>query len=91
MAGRRRCETANWRLTWLARGRGLGPAGRAGEAACSAGGGVTVANLPAAVQGGLAFVTDAATTAILGLGTTVTGGGANKVLVYSDGTNWIYI
>lgn len=53
------------------------------------GGGVTVANLPAAVQGGMAFVTDASTTLILGLGLTVTGGGANKVPVYSDGTNWI--
>lgn len=53
----------------------------------------TVANLPAAGTAGagaLAFVTDASTTLILGLGGTVTGGGANKVPVYSDGTNWIY-
>lgn len=56
-------------------------------------GGVVVASLPAASthQGGFAFVTDASTTAILGLGTTVTGGGANKVPVYSDGTNWIIL
>lgn len=52
-------------------------------------GGVTVANLPAAVQGGVAFVTDANTTFLLGVGTTVAGGGSGKVPVYSDGTNWI--
>lgn len=53
----------------------------------------TVAALPAASTAGAgatAFVTDAATTLILGLGLTVTGGGANKVPVFSDGTNWIY-
>lgn len=53
----------------------------------------TVANLPSASvsgAGATAFVTDASTTLILGLGGTVTGGGANKVPVYSDGTNWIY-
>lgn len=53
----------------------------------------TVANLPAAGTAGAgatAFVTDASTTLILGLGGTVTGGGANKVPVFSDGTNWIY-
>lgn len=53
----------------------------------------TVANLPAAATAGAgatAFVTDASTTLILGLGGAVTGGGANKVPVYSDGTNWIY-
>jgi hypothetical protein len=52
----------------------------------------TVANLPAAATvgaGGTAFVTDANTTFILGLGVAVVGGGANKVPVYSDGTNWI--
>lgn len=53
----------------------------------------TVANLPAASTAGAgarAFVTDASTTLILGLGGTVAGGGANKAPVYSDGTNWIY-
>lgn len=53
-----------------------------------------VAGLPSAATmgaGTLAFVTDGSTTAILGLGLAVTGGGANKVLVYSDGTNWIVI
>lgn len=53
----------------------------------------TVAGLPAAATAGAgatAFVTDASTTLILGLGGTVTGGGTNKVPVYSDGTNWIY-
>jgi hypothetical protein len=56
-------------------------------------GGVTVANLPAASswQGSIAFVTDATLTAITGLGLAVTGGGANKVPVYSDGTNWIIL
>lgn len=52
-----------------------------------------VASLPAAATvgaGGTAFVTDASTTLILGLGGTVAGGGANKVPVYSDGTNWLY-
>jgi len=57
-----------------------------GPAVVLSGGGVTVANLPAAVQGGLAFVTDANATT---RGTTVVGGGANKLPVYSDGTNWI--
>lgn len=53
----------------------------------------TVANLPSASASGAgatAFVTDASTTLILGLGGAVTGGGSNKVPVYSDGTNWIY-
>lgn len=52
----------------------------------------TVAALTAAATAGAgarAFVTDASTTVVLGLGLTVTGGGANKVPVYSDGTNWI--
>lgn len=53
----------------------------------------TVAGLPSAATAGagaLAFVTDASTTLILGLGLTVAGGGANKVPVFSDGTNWLY-
>lgn len=53
----------------------------------------TVAGLPSASTSGAgatAFVTDASTTLILGLGGTVAGGGANKVPVYSDGTNWVY-
>jgi len=40
--------------------------------------------------GATGFVSDASTTLTLGIGTTVTGGGANKSPVYSDGTNWIY-
>lgn len=57
------------------------------------GGGVTVASLPSAAanQGGFAFVTDATLTAITGLGLAVTGGGTNKVPVYSDGANWIIL
>lgn len=53
----------------------------------------TVATLPAAslATGQLTFVTDATLTAITGLGLSPTGGGANKVPVYSDGTNWIII
>lgn len=53
----------------------------------------TVAGLPAAATAGAgatAFVTDASTTLVLGLGGAVTGGGANKVPVYSDGTSWNY-
>ncbi len=53
----------------------------------------TVATLPAAAAGNLgarAFVTDASTTLALGIGTAVTGGGANKVPVYSDGAAWLY-
>lgn len=52
----------------------------------------TVAGLPSASTSGAgatAFVTDSNTTLALGLGLSVTGGGANKVPVYSDGTNWI--
>lgn len=54
----------------------------------------TVATLPAAATAGagaLAFVTDATQTAILGLGLAVAGGGANKVIVYSDATNWLIL
>jgi hypothetical protein len=49
--------------------------------------GSTVANLPTASgnTGMLATVTDATVTTI---GTTVAGGGANTVLVWSNGTNW---
>jgi hypothetical protein len=56
-------------------------------------GGQTVAQLPAAATAGIgarAFVTDALTTVILGLGTNIAAGGSNKVPVYSDGTNWKY-
>jgi hypothetical protein len=52
----------------------------------------TVGSLPSAATSGAgarAFVTDATNTVIVGLGLTVVGGGANKVPVYSDGTNWI--
>lgn len=53
---------------------------------------LTVAALPSASTAGAgtrAFVTDASTTLILGLGTTVIGGGANSVPVYSDGSSWL--
>lgn len=40
-------------------------------------------------EGSRMFVTDSNTTLALGIGTTVVGGGSNKVPVYSDGTNWI--
>lgn len=52
----------------------------------------TVANLPAAGTVGFgtaAYVSDASTTFLLGLGTTVAGSGSNKTPVWSDGTNWI--
>jgi hypothetical protein len=52
-------------------------------------GSVTVANLPAAATAGAGarlFVTDATSTTFL---STVAGGGANKVPVVSDGTNWL--
>ena len=48
----------------------------------------TVATLPSAVTSGVgarAFVSDANATTFA---STVAGGGANKVPVYSDGTNW---
>jgi hypothetical protein len=48
----------------------------------------TVATLPSAVTSGAgarAFVSDANATTFA---STVAGGGANKVPVYSDGTNW---
>lgn len=53
---------------------------------------VIVASLPSAATAGAGakgFVSDGSTTVVLGLGLTVIGGGANKVPVYSDGTNWI--
>jgi hypothetical protein len=49
---------------------------------------VTVANLPSAATAGVgsrAFVTDSSVSTF---GTTVAAGGATKVPVYSDGTNW---
>lgn len=53
---------------------------------------MTVANLAAAATAGAgarAFVTDATTTLALGIGVAVTGGGSNKVPVYSDGSSWL--
>lgn len=50
--------------------------------------GVTVSALPAAAAGNagsIQYVTDANATTI---GSTVAGGGSNKVMVWSDGTNW---
>ena len=52
-------------------------------------GGTTVAGLPtasSALVGARAFVTDASATTFL---STVSGGGANKVPVVCDGTNWL--
>jgi hypothetical protein len=53
----------------------------------------TVGTLPAAssAAGQMTFVTDATLTAITGLGLAPTGGGSNKVPVYSDGSGWIII
>ena len=51
----------------------------------------TVANLPAAsavLQGVKAYVTDANATFTAGIGAVVAAGGANKVPVVCDGTNW---
>lgn len=50
-----------------------------------------LASASTAGVGALATVTDSTTTAITGLGLAVTGGGTNKVLVQSDGTNWIVL
>lgn len=53
---------------------------------------VTVATLTAAATAGAgarSFVTDASLSMTAGVGTTVAGGGANKVPVYSDGANWL--
>lgn len=52
----------------------------------------TVATLPSASgagAGAMAYVTDSTATAITGLGLAVVGSGGNKVVVVSDGTNWI--
>ncbi len=54
----------------------------------------TVATLPSAATSGLgslAMVTDSTLTAITGLGLAPTGGGGNKVMVYSDGTSWLML
>jgi len=53
----------------------------------------TLAQLPtcaAAIEGARAYITDASTTLVLGLGTTITGGGANKTPAYCDGATWKY-
>ena len=51
---------------------------------------LTVATLPSAATypGGIAYVTDANATTRL---STVVGGGSNKVIVFSDGTNWLIL
>lgn len=54
----------------------------------------TLPSASAAGAGALAFVTDYASTAILGLGLNVAtagGSGSGKVIVYSDGTSWIVL
>lgn len=48
----------------------------------------TVANLPTGVAGARAFVTDATVAASGNFAVAVTGGGANNVPVYHDGTSW---
>lgn len=53
--------------------------------------GYTVAALPAGMAGQLAYVTDATLTMITGLGLPPVGGGANKVPVFHDGTNWLIL
>lgn len=53
--------------------------------------GTTVASLPTAATAGagtMAYVTDATANTRL---STAAGGGANKVMVYSDGTNWLIL
>lgn len=44
------------------------------------------ASLPAAAEGNLACVTDSSTAT---WGATITGGGANNVLAFHNGTNWV--
>lgn len=55
----------------------------------------TVATLPSASisgAGALAFITDESVfTAATGIGLAPTGGGSTKVIVYSDGTNWLIL
>lgn len=51
----------------------------------------TAATLPSAAgsgAGAICFVTDSTQTLAAGIGAVVSGGGANFVPVYSDGTNW---
>lgn len=53
-----------------------------------------VSGLPSASTSGagsMAYVTDSTATAITGLGLAVVGGSTNKVVVVSDGTNWIIL
>ena len=49
---------------------------------------VAFAGLPSGFAGLKAFVTDATATMAAGIGTIVSGGGANIVPVYHDGTDW---
>lgn len=48
----------------------------------------TVATLPTGILNGHVMVTDSNATMTAGIGAIVAGGGANKVPVYYDGTNW---
>lgn len=48
----------------------------------------TVATLPTAVEGAIAYISDATLTTITGLGLAPTGGGANKSPVYADNVGW---
>ena len=69
---------------------GAGVAGNVVSGGVVRTGSFTVATLPAAATypGGMAYVTDANATTRL---STAAGGGSSKVMVYSDGTNWLIL
>lgn len=69
---------------------GIGVAGNVVSGGTVRTGAFTVATLPTAstYPGGLAYVTDASATTRL---STVSGSGSNKVMVFSDGTNWLIL
>jgi len=85
-------------VTWSGRCELLSPADKVVRIRDNAGTGpaalqsgqFTVANLPAAATytGSMAFVSDATATTAR---STVAGGGANRVMVMSDGTNWLIV
>jgi hypothetical protein len=85
-------------VTWSGRAAIASPADKVVKIVDNAGTGpsalqagqFTVANLPAAATyaGSMAFVSDATATTAR---STVAGGGANKVMVMSDGTNWLIV
>ena len=80
-------------LTWASNVAGMGPESLGtGQARLfiQRTGSTTVAGLPSAVTYafGRCSVTDSTTTFTLGVGSTVVGGGANIVPVWSDGVSW---